>query len=230
MCAPKVAPQQSRDERRPHPTLSKILNPSAKHFGGVTIEAPFPCLSFPQFSGLIVPNPVAQIDPESPRVDKGVENSAPSSRRCSSARDRHFQRGERSRIPPPQNSGLERRRAGGWKAGSWSPCPPSQHGKSRGTLCFQETAAIPAKKHEPEQSPAIFGLEIILPRSPKRHRGGFVTPGAPQFSHRAQPFPQKAPQIQGMRAGMTPFGSEAAAGLDEAQEGIPAARISAVQH
>lgn len=177
--APKVAPQQSRDEGRPHPILSRILNPSAKHFGGVTTEAAFPCLSFPQLSGLIVPNPVAQSNPDSPRGGRGVENSAPASRCRSSARDRHFQRGKRSRIPPPQNSGLERRRAGGWKAGSWSPCPPSQHGKSRGTPCFQETAAIPAKKHEPEQSPAIFGLEIILPRRPKRHCGGFVTPGAP---------------------------------------------------
>lgn len=168
----------------PSSPAAGILNSSAKRFGGVIIEAPFPCLSFPRFPGcspeLLVPNPAAQSDPDSPRGGSSVENSAPRSscfpllfQRTGSA----FPEGKRSRIPPPHDSPLERRRAGGWKAGSWSPCPPSQHGKSRGTLCFQETAAPPAKKHEPEQSPTIFGLETIL--SPKRHRGGFVTLALP---------------------------------------------------
>lgn len=168
----------------PSSPAAGILNSSAKRFGGVTIEAPFPCLSFPHFPGcspeLVVPNPAAQSDPDSPRGGSSVENSAPSSscfpllfQRTGSA----FPEGKRSWIPPPHDSPLERRRAGGWKAGSWSPCPPSQHGKSRGTLCFQETAAPPAKKHEPEQSPTIFGLETIL--SPERHRGGCVTLGLP---------------------------------------------------
>lgn len=65
-------------------------------------------------------------------------------------------------ISSPCRQPLERRRAGGWKTGSCGPCPPTQHGKSGDKLLFQETAASAAKKHEPEQSPAIFGLETTL--------------------------------------------------------------------
>lgn len=108
----------------------------------------------------------------------GVETSAPASPCCASARDQCLGVGERGRILLPQRSAklgeqfvsspcrhpLERCRAGGWKAGSCGPCPPTRHGKSGGKLRFQETAAPTAKKHKSEQSPAILGLETFCLR------------------------------------------------------------------
>lgn len=160
-------------------------------------------LPVPQFPSLPkgVPNPVAQSDRDTPKGGgSGVENPAV---RSSSfpllfqrARDRHFQRGKRIWIPPPPAAPLGAEPSGGMESRILEPLPtiPAWK-KSRGTLCFQETAAPPAKKHEPEQSPTIFGLEIILPPSPKRHLGGFVTLGLPN-SHTELCTPQKAPQIR----------------------------------
>lgn len=160
----------------------------------------------------------------------GVETSAAASPCCASARDQCLGVGERGRILLPQRSAklgeqfvsspcrhpLERCRAGGWKAGSCGPCPPTRHGKSGGKLRFQETAAPTAKKHKSEQSPAILGLETfcLRPRASCGGCGDCVTAGLPASCAELSPgaagkAPPRTPppNYRGVRAGVTPAGS-----------------------
>lgn len=172
-----------------------ILNSSAKRFGGVTIEAPFPCLSFPRFPR-VSPTRWHKATPTQPGVVaaawKTPLRAAPASRGCSSVHGIGISRGKKNLDPASPEAPLGAAPSGGMESRILDPLPtiPAWK-KSRGTLCFQETAAPPAKKHEPEQSPIIFGLETILPPSPKRHRGGFVTLGLPT-SHTELCTPQKS--------------------------------------
>lgn len=107
----------------------------------------------------------------------------------------HRAKGGSSLSPIPWSDAKWGGSGAGWKTGSRGPCPPTQHGKSGGKLRFQETAVPAAKKHESEQSPAIFRLETNCLR-PRASCGGWDKVGAP-------PRPTAA---GGVRAGVTPAG------------------------
>lgn len=206
---PILTPQQSRDEERPY----HILSSSSIHLQNTLEGLQWGHSSRASVSlssqGWLSPTLRHESYPDSPRGDSSVENSSPHSScfpllfQCTGSA---FPEGKKKLDPASPELRLGAEPSWGMESRSQSPCLPSQHRKSRGMLCFQETAAPPAKKHELEQSPTIFGLEMVLSQSPKRHHGGCVTLGL-STSHSELSFnPPKAPQIQGMSVGMTPSG------------------------
>lgn len=132
---------------------------------------------------------------------KPLLHAAPASPCWGSARDQCLQGKEAGSCSPstllrgaqfvssPCQHHLELCQAGGWKAGSCSPCPPTQDGKSGGKLHFQETAALGCQETRAGAEPGNFRAGDNLPPTPsvmrRLRRLGYRR--APRLPCRAQP-------------------------------------------